>query len=759
MNLLAVQSLTTSLRNGAVIVDGISFEIAAGETFALLGESGCGKSMTALSLMRLLPDGVRNVSGAVQMEQASLFDLPEREMRSVRGGKMAMIFQEPGLSLNPVMTVGQQIAEVLSLHGVVKNSSIFKGSANPTPALPLLGEGATTPPLTRGGWEGFVLQRCIELLDQVGIPDAASRIDEYPFQLSGGMKQRVMIAMALAGSPRLLIADEPTTALDVTIQAQVLQLLRDTQAQTGMAMLLITHDLGVVAETAHRVGVMYAGQIVEQASRDELFAKPLHPYTQKLFAALPSAGRAGQSLSAIPGSVPPLGSITNGCRFAPRCDKAWALCHEQTPAWTVVHPQGVGRGCTGLKPQQHTLGEGQGVRCHLYSRIQDSGFRVRDSEFGIQGEVQQPEGVAKFARILNPESLILQVSDLRVHFPIRKGLLQRVVGSVKAVDGVSLSIAKGRTLALVGESGCGKTTLGKSLLQLVPATSGSVQFDGKELIGTGASRAAMQMVFQDPYASLNPKMRVAEILEEGMVAQAKSPSPERVLLGLQPLTTTAYSLRVQPLSQRARGLNTLSPRERAGVRENRQAYIDDLLDKVGLARDSKWRYPHEFSGGQRQRIAIARALAVSPQLLICDEPTSALDVSVQAQILNLLKSLQDELGLSYLFITHNLGVVEYLAHEVCVMYLGRIVERGATQEVMHSPQHPYTQALLSAVPRIDGAGRAFIKLAGELPSPVNPPSGCHFAQRCTHVMPSCAVYPDETSISATHQVHCHLYKN
>lgn len=676
-SLLKVEGLVTRLRNGAAIVDGISFEIAAGETFALLGESGCGKSMTALSLMRLLSDGVQNAGGAVQMEQASLFELPEREMRNVRGGKMAMIFQEPGLSLNPVMTVGQQIAEVLDLHQDLNADA--------------------------------VLQRSVELLDQVGIPDAARRIDEYPFQLSGGMKQRVMIAMALAGSPRLLIADEPTTALDVTIQAQVLQLLRDTQAKTGMAMLLITHDLGVVAETAHRVGVMYAGQVVEQASRDDLFAKPLHPYTQKLFAALPSAGRVGQALSAIPGNVPTLGSITNGCRFAPRCDKAWTLCHEQTPAWTVVHPQGVGRGCTGLKPQQHTLGEGQGVRCHLYSCTEST---VLSTESASQLSVPSIQNSA----LSTQRSVLLQVSDLRVHFPIRKGLLQRVVGSVKAVDGVSLSIPKGRTLALVGESGCGKTTLGKSLLRLVPATSGSVQFDGKELIGTGASRATMQMVFQDPYASLNPKMRVAEILEEGMSAlNIGSNSTER------------------------------------------QKYIDGLLDKVGLARDSKWRYPHEFSGGQRQRIAIARALAVSPQLLICDEPTSALDVSVQAQILNLLKSLQDELGLSYLFITHNLGVVEYLAHEVCVMYLGRIVERGTTQEVMHSPKHPYTQALLSAVPRIDGEGRAFIKLEGDMPSPSNPPSGCHFAPRCSHAIPACDTYPETTELSATHRVSCHLF--
>ncbi len=528
------------------------------------------------------------------------------------------------------------------------------------------------------------------MLDQVGIPDAARRLDEYPFQLSGGMKQRVMIAMALAGSPKLLIADEPTTALDVTIQAQVLQLLRDTQSRSGMAMLLITHDLGVVAENAHRVGVMYAGQIVEQASREQLFASPLHPYTQKLFAALPSGTRTGFSLSAIPGNVPALGSIPVGCRFAPRCDRVWELCHEQTPQWTEV-------------------AEGQGVRCHLYSE-------------GGRGKGEGGNLGAAFALPPSPltlpihSSFLLQVENLQVYFPIRKGILQRVVGQVKAVDGVSLSIPQGRTLALVGESGCGKTTLGKALLQLIPSTSGSVLFNGIELVGAHASRAGMQMVFQDPYASLNPKMRVAEILEEGMAA-----------LNIGGNTTV------------------------------RQATIDGLLDKVGLARDSKWRYPHEFSGGQRQRIAIARALAVSPQLLICDEPTSALDVSVQAQILNLLKALQQELGLSYLFITHNLAVVEYLAHEVCVMYLGRIVERGTTQEVLQSPKHPYTQALLSAVPRIDGKGREFIKLEGDLPSPANPPAGCHFAPRCARVMPACTNYPRVSHISDTHAVCCHLF--
>ena len=531
---LELERLVVRLRGGPPIVDGVSFRIDPGETFVLLGESGCGKSMTALALMRLLPDGVEREGGTARMEGLQLFEMSEREMCRVRGGRMAMIFQEPGLSLNPVMTVGQQITEGLSLHRAGRVSTRHSDV----------------------GLKPDLHQRCIELLDQVGIPDAARRANEYPFQLSGGMKQRVMIAMALAGDPRLLIADEPTTALDVTIQAQVLQLLRETQEQNGMALLLITHDLGVVAENAHRVGVMYAGQLVEQASRAQLFSQPLHPYTQKLFAALPGAARAGQTLSAIPGNVPPLGSIQQGCRFAPRCDRAWGLCREQTPEWTEV--------------------DGKGVRCHLYAAD------AAESGKGEERRADATPGGALSPFSLSPSLLI--VEDLQVHFPIHKGLLQRVVGQVKAVDGVSLSIAGGRTLALVGESGCGKTTLGKALLRLIPATAGSVRFAGNELIGTRASRAALQMVFQDPYASLNPKMRVAEILEEGMSA----------------------------LNIGADGAA-------------RQAHIDELLERVGLARDSKWRYPHEFSGGQRQRIAIARAFLKDAPILVLDEATSALD--------------------------------------------------------------------------------------------------------------------------------------
>ena len=666
-NLLSVQSLVTALNAGTAIVDDISFDIAAGETFALLGESGCGKSMTALSLMRLLPDGVHLKQGAVHLANENILTLPERDMRRIRGGRMAMIFQEPGLSLNPVMTVGAQIAESLALHQNMQ------------------GKAAQA--------------RCAELLEQVGLSDVQRRLRAYPFQLSGGMKQRVMIAMALAGQPKLLIADEPTTALDVTIQAQVLQLLRDTQQQSDMSILLITHDLGVVAQMAHQVAVMYAGQIVEQAPRAQLFAHPAHPYTQKLFAALPHANIKGQVLAAISGSVPALGSTGVGCRFAPRCDQAWARCHAEMPGWMK-------------------LPNGQGVRCHLYDTDEAGATKQPSSISALQAEQGSSSRVPPQH---SSENSLLQIENLRVHFPIHKGILQRTVGYVKAVDGVSLTIAAGRTLALVGESGCGKTTVGKALLQLVQPTAGSVRFAGNDLVGLGAQqlrvqRAGMQMVFQDPYASLNPKMRVAEILQEGM--------------------------------------DVLSIGKNSTERQQR---IDELLDQVGLAQASKWRYPHEFSGGQRQRIAIARALAVNPSLLICDEPTSALDVSVQAQILNLLKTLQQELGLSYLFISHNLAVVEYLAHEVCVMYLGRIVERGTVDEVMRAPHHPYTRALISAVPHIDGSGVETVRLEGEIPSPTNPPQGCYFHPRCPHAMDVCRVdYPKATHVSDTRQVHCYL---
>ncbi len=668
--LLKVSDLRTSLYTGSAVVravDGLTFRIARGETFALLGESGCGKSMTALSIMRLLPEAGRIVGGAVKLDGVDLLALPEVAMRAVRGRRVAMIFQEPGTSLNPVLTVGEQIMEVLARH------------------TSLRGEVAQ--------------RRVMELLDQVGIPDPARRVGEYSFQLSGGMKQRVMIASALAGEPDLLIADEPTTALDVTIQAQVLDLARSLQARAGMAIFLITHDLGVVSEMAHRVAVMYAGEIVETASREKFFASPAHPYSRKLFDSLPGQTKRGGSLAVIRGTVPPLSQEFRGCRFADRCDFAWDLCRE-TP------------------PRFHEMAKGHGARCHLY---------------GDEGGGRMREGVSSPSSVLHPSSRVphpsreaaplLAVTGLKVHFPIHKGLFKRVVGQVKAVDGVSLKLQPGRTLALVGESGCGKTTVAKGILQLIAPSAGSVNFSGAELTGLGwselrARRAEFQIVFQDPYASLNPRMRIVEIIEEGMKA-----------------------LRIGESSA------------------ERWQRVDALLAQVGLPPEAKLRYPHEFSGGQRQRVAISRALAVNPKLLICDEPTSALDVSVQAQILNLLKELQDRLGLAYLFISHNITVVEYLAHEVAVMYLGRIVECGPVEEVVNRPKHPYTRALLSAVPVIDReTRREVIRLQGDLPSPAKPPAGCHFHPRCPQAMAQCREhYPAATQLTPDHAVSCYLY--
>ncbi len=657
-HLLSVTDLRigfTAGRQSLAAVDGISLAISAGETFALLGESGCGKSVTAQGIMRLLPAAGHILGGSIQLHGEELLTLPEVDMRRIRGGQMAMIFQEPATSLNPVLTVGRQIGEVLERHRNLRD------------------EAATG--------------RMLELLRQVGIADPERRLNEFPFQLSGGMKQRVMIAIALAGEPKLLIADEPTTALDVTVQAQILDLLAGLQAERGMGMLLITHDLGVVARMAQRIGVMYAGELVEVASREEFFKRPQHPYTQALFAALPEVSRRGLKLTTIPGQVPALSAMPSGCRFADRCAQVMAQCRTVSPEWREA-------------------GNGHLVRCHW------------------QGEAQALEIPRHAITELNiePSRPFLDIADLKVHFPIRHGLLQRTIGHVRAVDGVSLAISAGRTLALVGESGCGKTTVGKALLQLIKPTAGSVKLGGNELVGMKpkrlrAARRHMQMVFQDPFASLNPRLRVGEIIAEGM---------------------TVLALKADAVAQ--------------------SEAVSALLKQVGLPDEAAGRYPHEFSGGQRQRIAIARALAVQPELLICDEPTSALDVSVQAQILNLLKKLQEELGVAYLFITHNFAVVEYLAHDVAVMYLGRIVEQGRAEEVLRSPKHPYTQALLSAVPapRLD-AHTAVIRLPGETPSPANPPSGCHFHPRCPQAMDVCRQgYPTISQVSATHTVNCHL---
>ena len=549
--MLRIEDLQVELDAEAGIVraiDGLALAIQRGETFALVGESGCGKSMTALALMRLLPETGTVVAGDIHLDDTDVLGLPESGMRAVRGGRIGMIFQEPGTSLNPVLTVGRQMVEAIETH----------------------------------------------------------------------------------------------TALDVTIQAQILALLADLQRENGMGLLLITHDLAVVAGMAQQVALMYAGQIIEVAPAAQFFANPQHPYAKALLQALPDAGRRGAELAAIAGTVPPLTQRFDGCRFAPRCAHALPACHSTRPVLTG--PVGRQVRCLLLAPGGPGLGQ------------------------AAVGTAKPAATASSQAAVPSAESApLLQVNDLSVSFVLRKRLLQRQVQRFDAVKGVSFSVAAGQTLALVGESGCGKTTTGKAIVQLLRGQAditGQALLDGQNLFDLqGAAlrqaRRAVQMIFQDPFASLNPRMRVAEILDEGLAA-------------LQPQTTVA----------------------------ERRGRIERITEQVGLRREALQRFPHEFSGGQRQRIAIARALAVQPRLIVCDEPTSALDVSVQAQILNLLRELQRELGVSYLFITHNIAVVEYIADSVAVMRAGRIVEQGASGDVLNRPQDAYTRTLLAAVPRL-----------------------------------------------------------
>ena len=620
--LLAVEGLRVEFptRHGTLVaVHDASFTIAPGEVLGVVGESGAGKSLTGAAIIGLIDPPGRIAAGHVTLAGRRIDTLPYDAMRRVRGREIGAVFQDPLTSLNPLYTVGRQLVETIRTH------------------LPMS--------------EAEAHQRAVGLLEEVGIPAAARRIDHYPHQFSGGMRQRVVIALALAAKPKLIVADEPTTALDVTIQAQILDLLKDLQKERGLGLLLITHDLAVVAGMAHRVALMYAGQIIEVASADAFFAQPLHPYARLLLRALPDADRRGEALAAIRGTVPPLWLKFEGCRFEPRCDRAFGACATTRPE--LIDQPG-----------------GRSVRCLLYgadgmtaaaatSATAAAASATAAAPAAAQGGVAMPtpQGGAR----------LLEVDRLAVRFPIRKGLLQRTAGYFNAVDGVSFSIGTGRTLALVGESGCGKTTTGKAIVQLLRGQAvieGTAKLDGHDLFTLQddallQARRSIQILFQDPFASLNPRMRVFDILEEGLLA--------------------------------------LCPDLDAGAR---RAALEKLVDQVGLRRDALERYPHEFSGGQRQRIAIARALAVAPRLIVCDEPTSALDVSVQAQILNLLLELQREFGISYLFITHNIGVVEYIANEVVVMQKGRVEEAGTADRVLGNPQSAYTRTLLAAVPRI-----------------------------------------------------------
>jgi len=576
---LSIANLATSFRRGdgwTQVLNGISFDVPPSQTVAVVGESGSGKSVTALSVMQLLPSSTARVSGSVKLDGRELVGLSETQMNQVRGNEIAMIFQEPMTSLNPVMTIGFQIAEAIRIH--------------------------------RGLDAAAARAEAVRLLEKVRIPSAASRFNDYPHLFSGGMRQRVMIAMALACQPKLLIADEPTTALDVTIQAQIIELIRTLQREERMSVVFITHDMGVVAELADRTVVMFRGDVVEENATEAIFANPVHPYTRRL-------------LSAVP-----------------------------------------------------TLGSMKGTRVPEPFQILDVEGRPVVATQAARAEKKEVSGGA-----------LLEVANLVKRFPIRRGAFARLSGHVHAVENVSFSLRAGETLSLVGESGCGKSTTGRSVLRLVQPDGGKVTFDGHDVMAAGSAemrdlRCGMQMVFQDPFASLNPRMRVGQIVAEPILAHG--------LAG-------------------------------AGEARDRAA---SLMEQVGLSPQMMSRYPHEFSGGQRQRISIARALSLDPKLIVADEAVSALDVSVKAQIVNLMLELQDRLGVAYLFISHDMAVVERASHTVAVMYLGEIVEMGPRAAIFENPQHPYTRKLLAAVPVADPGRRSTRNAISndELLSPVRP---------------------------------------
>jgi peptide/nickel transport system ATP-binding protein len=648
---LEIENLHTNikLRQGTVHpVEGLHLYVDPGETLGIVGESGCGKTMTALSIMGLLPVGGTIAEGRIFLDGRHISGLSEEQMRRVRGNEVGMIFQDPLTSLNPTMTVGKQIAEAVLLHRDVGKEQ--------------------------------AMERAAEVLDLVGLPKPKERLNEYPHQFSGGMRQRVMIAMALACEPKLLIADEPTTALDVTIQKQILELIDDLRHRLGMSVILVTHDLGVIAGRADRVAVMYAGKIVETAATAALFSNPRHPYTEALFQALPDkAAETRERLYSILGAPPDLMHPPKGCRFAPRCRYATDRCRAEEPTLlgeTPAHRYA----CF------YPVGESEhGKRA---SRLADSGRPlVSDEDFEpVQGEV------------------VLSANDLVKDFPVTEGVLQRRVGSVSAVAGVSFDIRRGETFGLVGESGCGKTTIGRLIVGLETPTSGTISFAGTDLAGVSGRayrrmRRQIQYMFQDSYASLDPRMRAGSILREPLVVQS------------------------------------------IGTRRDQQQRVEEMLENVGLPKQAMDRYPHEFSGGQRQRLGFARALILQPELIVADEPVSALDVSIQAQVLNMMRDLQRKMGLTYLFISHDLAVVRYLSNHIGVMYLGKLVEVGPADEVYVTPAHPYTRGLIDSAPIADPHAehaKAKSGVRGELPSAITPPSGCRFRTRCPLAQDICA---------------------
>lgn len=665
--LLQIKDLHTDIeiRSGVVrALSGVDLHVNPGETLGIVGESGSGKTMTALSLMGLLPQGGKVSSGSIILDGQDLTKMPLHLKRKMRGTKVGMIFQDPLTSLNPTMKIGLQVCEPLRVH-----EKLSKRAA---------------------------LARAVEILKRVGMPRPEVVINNYPHQLSGGMRQRVMIAMALVCKPRILIADEPTTALDVTTQMQILDLIDELRDEYKMGVILITHDLGVVAGHTDRVAVMYAGRIVETAPTKTLFTEPKHRYTSSLMAALPErALAAGTKLFSIPGAPPSLTNLPKGCRFAARC--LWAtdecragypdLSGDENHTFSCFHP----------------VQEGDESPAVLQAMM-DSG-KAEDA-VDATGQISH--------------EVLLDVKEAsRVYESSGSGFFKRDKGVVSAVDRVSITVNKGETYGLVGESGCGKSTVGRLIAGLERPSGGAIELDGRDLAklkGRDAVRIHrdVQMMFQDSYAAMDPRMRIDQILAEPMSIQKTG--------------------------------NARQIAER----------IMEILEQVGLTEEILDRYPHEFSGGQLQRIGFARSLTLAPDLIVADEPVSALDVSVQAQVLNLMKDLQQELGLSYLFISHDLAVVQYMADRIGVMYLGRIVEEGPAHEVVKNPKHPYTKALIDSIPVPDPEfqhDESAIKLTGEPPSAVKPPKGCRFRPRCPFAGEECKVQPMLTD--ETHRVACH----
>lgn len=661
--LLSVQDLRAEFPTevGTVrAVRGVSFDVAPSETVGVVGESGSGKSTMLMAIAGLLDDA--DVTGSIVLRGVSLNRLPHAEMRKYRGKDIGVVFQNPMVSLNPVLTVGFQVAEAIRIH---------------------------EPSMSRDE----IRDRVVELLGLVGIPNSSGRLRDYPHQYSGGMRQRVMIAMAIAHSPALILADEPTSALDVTIQAQVLDLLQDVQHRTGAAMVLVTHDLGVIAEVADRVLVWYGGRIVESGPVKTVFSEPSHPYTAGLLRSMP--GHTRTKLQPIAGSPPNLIHLPGGCAFHPRCPHVRDGCL-----------------CTTETPELKTVGADHQSGCHyaldLIGHLQTIDTELVDVS-AISQRARQP-----------PAEPVLEVVDVVKHFTGKRNGLVGEKAPIRAVDGVSFELRRGETLALVGESGSGKSTVGRCVSELLDPTNGTIDLAENDSLNRGRRarrerRRRVQIVFQDPFGSLNPRMRISEIVGE--------------------------PLRVHGLFSTER--------------------VADLLTAVGLGPELANRYPHECSGGQRQRVGVARALALDPDVVVLDEPVSALDVSVQAQVLNVLRDLQDNLGVAFLFISHDLSVVRHLADRVAVMYLGKIVEIGRTEEVFTSPRHPYTRALLSAVPVADPqtSRRERVILRGELPSPSNPPSGCNFRTRCPRAQEECASVEPSLALAADREGHwfsCHF---